>query len=212
MQKEKKWEMEKSGYLELFLGPMFSSKTSHLIMIATEESDTGSKVLYINHSGDIRETKGGELGKFTSHSSSLNSMSKDIATVCTKVLGDVRVDEYDVIAVDEGNFYRDIFTTVVDWVNRLKKTVYIAALDGDSNMGLFGDVYKLYPFADKYTKLNGKCLACRDEHLKSGCSGQTPKIPAPFSKRIVNDTNQELVGGVDKFVAVCRYHHSTHNY
>ena len=195
------------GSLEIFYGAMFSGKTTHTILAATQEADTGAKTLYINHSGDIRKTKGGELGKFTSHSSSLKSLSEDVDSVCTKLLKDVCVDDYEVIVIDEGNFYTDIYETVLDWVDSRGKRVYLAALDGDSNKEFFGDVHKLNPKADKFRKLPGRCLICKEEYTKSGMPKPVPVVPAPFSKRLVDNGNQECVGGADKFISVCRRHH-----
>ena len=48
--------MEESGYLELFIGPMFSGKTSKLIDIYNNIDDK-SKVLIINHNLDDRYGK-----------------------------------------------------------------------------------------------------------------------------------------------------------
>src|SRR5579872_2401972 len=92
-------DSEQTGYLQLFLGPMFSGKTLQLIMAATRKADTGSHVAYINHSGDIRDTKGGDLKKFTSHSSTLRSLSPEITSFSTDTLSSVDVSMFDVIAI-----------------------------------------------------------------------------------------------------------------
>jgi thymidine kinase len=196
-----------AGYLEIFLGSMFSGKTLRLIMAATQKADTGCKVAYINHSGDIRSTIGGDTKSFTSHSSTLKSLSPEITALSTKNLKDVDVTSFDVIAVDEGNFYPDIVETVTEWVSKFNKCVYIAALDGSFSMGLFGNVYQLLPKADKFKKLSGECLLCRDEHRKAGYTGPLPSVPAPFSMRLTHSDQLELVGGADKYIATCRAHH-----
>jgi thymidine kinase len=100
--------------------------------------------------------------------------------------------ECEYIIVDEGQFFEDLFDFVTTATDLNDKHVIVVGLNGDSNRENFGDIYKLYPLADKINLLTAMCIKC-----KNG----TPGI---FSKKIVNDTNQTDVGSTDKYIPVCR--------
>ena len=59
----------------------------------------------------------------------------------------------------------------------------------------FGDILKLIPEADYITKLTAKCYICNN--------------PAPFTKRLNNENdNQIIVGGNELYQPSCREHHT----
>ena len=70
------------------------------------------------------------------------------------------------------------------------KVVVIAALDGDFQRKPFGSILDLIPLAEEVTKLNAVCMVCYG--------------PASFSKRLGSETQVEVIGGADKYIAVCR--------
>lgn len=187
---------------------MFSSKTFSLIMKTSVKVGTGCKVAYINHTKDIRPSaEGGDGKSFTSHSGTLTCLPPGVVGFKTRSLSDVDVSPFDYIAIDEGNFYEDIFETVSQWVHTLHKNVCVAGLNGDFEMNHFGNLHLLYPFANKIKMLTATCLDCKDELMKSGYTGPIPEFPAHFTMRTVPSSEQQLIGGKDKYRAVCRYHH-----
>jgi thymidine kinase len=197
-----------SGHLELIVAPMFSSKTFTLVMKSSEKVGIGSKVVYINHTDDVRSgVEGGDGKTFTSHSGALTCLPPGVVGIRTRHLSNIDVTPFDFIAVDEGNFYDDIFEAVSQWVCRLHKNVCVAGLNGDFEMNHFGKLHLLYPFANKIKMLTATCLDCKDELLKSGYTGPMPEFPAPFTMRTATSHEQKLVGGKDKYKSVCRYHH-----
>jgi thymidine kinase len=77
-------------------------------------------------------------------------------------------------------------------VEKHKKHVIVSGLDGTYERKPFIEVLKLIPIADEVIRLNALCIRC--------CNGTL----ASFSKRIVQDTNIELVGGTESYIPVCR--------
>jgi thymidine kinase len=96
----------------------------------------------------------------------------------------------DVILINEGQFFSDLYEVVVDMLNKNKR-VYICGLDGDFERKKFGSVLDLIPLCDKVTKLTSLCSSCKDG---------TPGI---FSMRLTNETEQTIVGS-DNYIPVCR--------
>ena len=123
------------------------------------------------------------------------------ATVSTtkleEITNNILKEDYDVIGIDEGQFFPDVVTWAEKMAN-LGKVVVVAALDGTFQRKPFGDILSLIPLAEEVTKLKAVCMNCFDE--------------AAFSKRITSDDEGkvEVIGGADKYMAVCRtcFHHS----
>jgi thymidine kinase len=100
------------------------------------------------------------------------------------------VKDSDVILINEGQFFSDLYDVVLDMLSHNKK-VYICGLDGDFERKKFGQILDLIPLCDKVTKLTSLCSQCKDG---------TPGI---FSMRLTTETQQTLVGS-DNYIPVCR--------
>jgi thymidine kinase len=61
-----------------------------------------------------------------------------------------RLDDYDVVGIDEGQFYPDL-VEMVDQFLRLGKVVVVSALDGDFRRKPFGRILELIPMAVSWT-------------------------------------------------------------
>ena len=72
----------------------------------------------------------------------------------------------------------------------LGKTVIVAALDGSYQRTPFGDILNLIPLAENVIKLTAVCMICFQE--------------ASFTKRIGAEKELEIIGGAEKYMAVCR--------
>jgi hypothetical protein len=68
--------------------------------------------------------------------------------------------------------------------------VLVAALDGTFQRKPFQEILSLVPLAEEVTKLQAVCMVCFKD--------------AAFSKRISNEDGVEVIGGADKYMAVCR--------
>src|SRR5581483_609853 len=103
-EKETNIKMASTGRLEIFMGPMFSGKSTQIMFKLSCMADQRFRCLYINSIKDVRKTETGN-NDVTSHNSSYSKLSPKI--VCMKVnnLDEVDVSNYDYIAVDEFQFY-----------------------------------------------------------------------------------------------------------
>ena len=165
---------------------MFSGKTTYLLHELTMLSDIGMKCLYINHSLDNRENKDVSTHK-TSKTNKLN-----IDTIRADKLINVDVSSYNVIGIDEGQFFSDIHT-VKSWIKG--RIIYISSLDGDYLREPFMNVLSLIPECDTVIKLNAYCHSC----LRQG-----KYTKSAFSKRLIDSNERIVIGGKDKYISVCR--------
>ena len=97
----------------------------------------------------------------------------------------------DIILINEGQFFEDLYDAAIYLVEKLKKRVYIAGLDGDFKQEKFGRLLDLIPKCDEVIKLHAICAKCRDG------------TPAIFSMRITTESDQVVIG-TDNYMAVCR--------
>lgn len=191
----------KIGKLEyIYLGPMFSGKTSALIRYLTINADVGFKVVYINSQRDVRSKD-----TVSTHSSSGNKLSHNIVAIKVKTLASVDVSKYDVIGVDEFQFYEDQKPSeiVKKWVFSGKR-VAVSGLDGDFNLNPFGSIFNLIPLCEAgglFKMKEGICLEC----LKN----KKEIVPGGFTKKIVNNNELVDIGGQDKYKIVCLQCHQT---
>lgn len=191
------------GSLEaIIFGPMYAGKTTKLMQRLTMFADVGVPVLYINHVIDDRVTESSD-DVVTSHNSQYKGSSHKVETIKVSSLDGVDVSRYSVIGIDEGQFFSDIVETVRKWVLEEGKHVFIASLDGDSNIKPFGRVHELICLCSPkgLYKLEAKCMNCLAESLNSD---QFSLVPAGFTfKKAGDNSKQQDVGGVDKYLAVC---------
>jgi thymidine kinase len=191
-----------TGKLELFCGPMFSGKTTLLTNTLTKMSDLELSVLYVNHISDVRDTESVH-NYITSHNSQFKGVSSKVDVIRTDKLEKIDVAAYDVIGIDEGQFFSDIYEMVTKWVNEHHKYVMVGFLDGDWGRQPFMNVLGLYAHADTCTKLTSECKIClRTTRML---------VPAPFTARLSNDKETIVIGGKDKYMAMCRFHYDEHN-
>ncbi len=179
--------MNKVGRLELIIGPMFSGKSSEIIRRIRLFEVINKKVLAINFSGDTRYSD----KRIVSH----NKEQKDCLMLDDLIsISDETLTQYDVIVVDEGQFFKNLKSCILHWVDTLKLHVIVSGLDGDFKRNPIGEILLLIPYADKYKKMTALCKYCNDE------------TPALFTHRLTHD-NCQIVIGNDIYVALCRNHY-----
>ena len=171
------------GYLEIILGPMYSSKSTRLVDIYKQCKFCNISVIAINHIIDNR------------YDNELLSTHDKVKIPClqAKTLTDIWNEELkkvDVILINEGQFFSDLYEVVIDML-ACKKKIYICGLDGDFERKKFGTILDLIPLCDKVTKLTSLCSQCKDG---------TPGI---FSMRLTSEKEQTVVGS-DNYIPVCR--------
>lgn len=178
---------KKCGSLRLIIGPMFSGKSTELIKRAGRLKSIGKKILTVVHQIDDRYGK----GMISTHNG--NHWFENV-TISDK-LSEIDVREYDVVIVEELQFFEDAFSNIVSWVDEIGIDVICAGLDGDFKRSAFGDVLKLIPYADEILRLSALCKLCGDG------------TEAHFSKRIIKSDDKVVVGGASSYEAVCRKHY-----
>lgn len=197
------------GTLHLRIGPMYSSKSFWINSELTQFADTGFKCLKIIHSDDNRTDVATSDHTGTTHHSSFKGLSDKINVIRVTDLNDVIDDDYHVIGIDEAQFFPELYDKIYDWVENKGIHVRVAGLSGDYNRQKFGKTLDLIPISDSVKKLNAKCHICLKELSELNFKGNTTGTPAPFTKRLHGNSNeQKEVGGIDKYIAVCRYHYN----
>jgi len=141
----------------------------------------GHRVLVINHSSDDRYSTVDEVVTHGGHT---------MKSVKTETLCDIDTTGFEVVAIDEAQFFPDLFETVLKYVN-LKKNVIVAGLISDYRREPMGQVLDLISKADEIVQLRAYCSMCKDGSLAS------------FTKRLTDETDQVVVGHKDKYMAVC---------
>lgn len=176
-----------SGYLELYIGPMWSGKTSKLVKIYKELKH--NNILAINYIDDNRYSS----NRITTHDNtsipcvkakSLSTISNITQNMTTSIF-----DRAKVILINEGQFFNDILEWVKCAVDIHKKHVYICGLDGDFKRQQFGNWLNLIPYCDKVTKLTADCKLCK-------------KREAIFSYRLGKEESQTVIG--NDYMSLCR--------
>jgi thymidine kinase len=187
-----------TSYLELIIGPMYSGKSSQLVEIYNQCKFCNISVAVINHSIDtrydeklltthdqikipcIQTTKLSDIWDYKDIDSHFNETSEN----------HINLRIADVILINEGQFFEDLYEVVVDMLKHNKR-VYICGLDSDFERKKFGQILDLIPLCDKVNKLTSLC---------SQCKNGTPGI---FSMRLTSEKQQTLVGS-DNYIPVCR--------
>lgn len=184
----------KIGILKyVFLGCMYAGKSTDLLNKIIVEATIGEKTVYVNSIKDVRSGK----EQFSTHNDSLSSLPKKIDQIKTEKLSSVDVSNYDVIGVDEFQFYTDPKPSDVikKWV-KMGKCVMVSGLDGDYKMEKFGDIWNLIPLcrAGGLIKNAARCVVCY---------GVGKHRSASHTMKIVDDGKILDVGGKDKYISVC---------
>lgn len=173
------------GKIELILGPMFSGKSTRLIGLIRKYSYKAKKTIMIKFFADKRYTEKSEV---VTH-----DLLKYDSIDC-KNLGDhfEKIKNYDVIGIDEGQFFPDL-VEICEKLALMKKTVIIAALNGDFRMEPFPVVAKIISKADKIKLLKAYCFNCHKD--------------AHYTLRIVQSNETVLIGAGEAYKPACRECH-----
>lgn len=173
-----------AGKLHLIIGPMFSGKSTLLLTRYRRYKIAGKRCLLIKYAGDNRYTES-ESMIVTHDKISYQAIS------CTNLsdLGEFIID-FDVICIDEIQFYPDAAACCDRWANA-GKIIEVCGLSGDFRRLPFEQINLLIPLSDDI------------QHVKAVC--KETGLDAPFSMRITQEEEQEVIGGTDKYQAVSRH-------
>lgn len=160
----------KNGKLDIIIGPMFSGKTTELLRRGLIESNiSNSHVLFINHKKDSRTDTPISTHNQLYKNNQFDSMKNidfikisDIKTLMTS-----QYEKYNVICIDEAQFFNNLCETISYLVDIKNKHIIVSGLSGDYNRNLIGEIYKLLPICDSIKKLHSYCLNCSNNLHKN---------------------------------------------
>jgi thymidine kinase len=173
--------------IEVICGPMYSGKSEELVRRLRRAEIARLKVVAFKPSiddrwpGDIIKTHSGHEIPCL-----VREYSADLFNVGK---------EYDVIGVDEAQFYDDAIYTLVRSLSSMDKTVIIAGLDMTYRAEPFGMMPYLMAVAEKLDKITAICHVCGAEATRT--QRLIDESPAPFSGPTV------LVGASEAYEARC---------
>ena len=167
------------------MGCMFAGKTTELLRRTNKHSITGKRVLRVKFSADKRY---GGTFKISTH----NGEQKEARPISALAeLGD-HWELYDVIGIDEGQFFADI-VEFSEKATSAGKVVIISSLQGTFMRGAFPAVLALIPKCEKIKKLTAICKLCKQN--------------ASFTFRTASKDCQTMIGGENMYMPLCRECH-----
>ena len=173
------------GKIELIIGPMFSGKSTRLIGLIRKYTYKAKKTIMIKFFADKRYTDKSEV---VTH-----DLLKYDSIDCKNLREHFdKIKSYDVIGIDEGQFFPDL-VEVCEELALMKKTVIVAALNGDFRMEPFPVVAKLISKADKIKLLKAYCFNCHRD--------------AKFTLRTIQSNETVLIGAGEAYKPACRECH-----
>lgn len=180
-----------NGYLQLILGPMYSSKTSTLLELHKQYSYSKMSCCVINYAEDKRYHE----SKLSTHDKRMIECNNttDLESFLTPDI----IASHQVFLINEGQFFTNLKKMVVKLVEENGKIVHVCGLDGDFKRNAFGEMLDLIPLCDDVVKKKSICAICEDG------------TPALFSMRMVSSTEIKLIGS-DIYKPVCRKCYTSH--
>jgi thymidine kinase len=174
--------MIQGGKIKLILGPMFSGKSTRLVETVRKYTYKNKKTVLVNFIDDKRYSENSQI---VTH-----DLNKYDSLSC-QMLGEIYdvIKNYDVIGIDEGQFYSDV-VNISEKLAYNGKIVIIAALSGNFKMEPFETVSKLISKADKIKLMKAYCFYCQRT--------------AGFSLRTVCSDQEILIGAGEAYRPVCK--------
>lgn len=170
-----------AGRIELVVGPMFAGKTTEMLRRVDRAELAQKRVVVMKYSHDTRYSQ----DKVSTHDRKMRT-----AVPCNVLMPHKELClQYDVIGIDEGQFFPDVVEFSEELANQ-GKTVIVAGLDGDFRRKPFGRVLDLIAKCEFVTKLSAICTETGNE--------------APFTKRTVKNDDIEVIGGSEMYQAASR--------
>ena len=186
------YEKKQSGWMELICGSMFSGKSEELIRRVRRTQFARQKTVVFKPALDNRYAEEAVV----SHNGT-SVWAKPVAK-STDIFLHIK-DDYDVIAIDEVQFFDDEIVDVAQHLADSGHRVIMAGLDQDFRGEPFGPVPKLLSLAEKVTKLQAVCSVCGQ------AASRTQRLindkPASYNEPII------LVGASESYEPRCRHHH-----
>ena len=171
-----------NGWIEVICGSMFSGKTEELLRRVKRAKIAKQKIKIFKPKKDVRYDK----KKVISHDQ--NSIKSKPVSNPGKIIK--LSEKFEVIGIDEAQFFDDSLVDVCNELANLGKRVIVSGLDMDYKGKPFGPMPNLLAIAEYVTKVHAVCS-------KSG------KM-ASYTHRIVDSDDLILLGDTKKYQALSR--------
>lgn len=188
-------QKQMNGSISLIIGPMFSGKTTELLRRLRKHEFAKKKCASVSYIKDVRyksmvtgENKGNvSPNSFSTHDNIIKVADFKVDNL-TKIKN--KLAQFDAVAIDEGQFFKDV-TTVSEYLANKGTVVIIAALCSNFKRESMGDIGNLISKVEKVTMLSAICMGCF-------------KNSASFSFRTTTEKEEQVIGGEKKYLATCR--------
>lgn len=179
---EPNYQSNKTGWIEVVCGSMFSGKTEELIRRLKRAKIANMQVEIFKPAVDTRYHK----SNIVSHNeNTINALAVDSSSNILELVG-----HCEVVGIDEAQFFdKEIVEVCIELANKGKRVI-VAGLDMDYLGKPFGPMPNLLSIANYVTKLHAVCIKC------GGI--------ASYSYRITNENSQVVLGEKDHYEARCR--------
>lgn len=170
--------------IKLITGPMMAGKTTELLRLLIRAKIAGKKTILIRPEIDTRG--------FLTH----DKKEAEETLIEEKFLREIKAEElteYDVIGIDEGQFFGQNLAEEANKLADQGKTIIISALNATSERTAFDNIQALIPHAEEIIKLNAICIDCGSEY-------------ATYSYYTAGRKKDKIkVGGSSDYIALCRH-------
>ena len=173
---------QRTGWIEVVCGSMFSGKTEELIRRLNRARIANQKVEIFKPTVDTRYDE----EDVVSHNA--NTVKSNPIQNASQIL--FYSEEFEVVGIDEAQFFDDELITVCNELANSGKRVIVAGLDMDFTGKPFGPIPQLMAIAEYVTKVHAICIRCGNL--------------ANYSHRISKDEKLILLGETDSYEPLCR--------
>ncbi|HPI25279.1 MAG TPA: thymidine kinase [Candidatus Cloacimonadota bacterium] len=177
---------QKTGWIEVICGSMFSGKTEELIRRIRRAEYAKQKVLVFKPAIDDRY----DANNIVSHS---QMQAPSIPINQASEIYSYLQDDTQIVAIDEAQFFDESIVGICNDLADQGYRVIVAGLDQDYKGEPFGSMPQLLAIAEYVTKNLAICMICGN--------------PANRTQRTVHKGEQILVGSTDAYEARCRNCH-----
>ncbi len=173
---------ERTGWIEVVCGSMFSGKTEELIRRLNRARIAKQKVEIFKPAVDTRYDE----EDVVSHDA--NAVKSNPVQSASQIL--FYAEEFEVVGIDEAQFFDDELVHVCNELANKGKRVIVAGLDMDFTGKPFGPIPQLMATAEYVTKVHAICIRCGNL--------------ANYSHRIAKEDKLVLLGETDAYEPLCR--------
>lgn len=173
---------QRSGWIEVICGSMFSGKTEELIRRIKRAKIANQKVLIFKPKKDIRYD---EEAVVSHDENKYESIPVESSIEILKYIGDANV-----VGIDEAQFFDKDLPAVCQKIAIRGSRVIVAGLDMDYRGVPFGPMPNLLAVAEYITKVHAICPHCGNL--------------ATHSYRLTSETETVVLGEKDKYEPRCR--------